>query len=272
MKQNDTFTVRVSAGIVLLGLVTISLFAKDAAVSPTNEATNPTTAPAVTPEIAAASKLPVPENLTKLQRVLIVGNSLTRHGPSTEALGWPYDWGMAATALESDYAHQLFQRICAAHQADAAKPELKIDSMLAFAIETRQSFLDYKPDFVVLQMGDNLRGPQANEKDFVQPYVTLIEALKKANPDVIVVTVGLWSNDGRNDLVKKVAKETGAIFVTLNALSADPANYAKAEGHFTHDGVNWHPGNRGMAKIAEQIWATTILSLSPAAETSKRDL
>ena len=35
------------------------------------------------------------------KRLLIVGNSITRHGPKPE-IGWVNDWGMAASAAEKD--------------------------------------------------------------------------------------------------------------------------------------------------------------------------
>ncbi|MBN1555431.1 MAG: SGNH/GDSL hydrolase family protein [Phycisphaerae bacterium] len=208
--------------------------------------------------------LMVPETLTKIQRVLIVGNSLTKHGPSTEKLGWPNNWGMAATAPQNDYAHQLYKKIRDVQKPAGREPELKIESMLAHAIKTRKELLEYKPDFVVLQMGDNLRPPRTNRKDFVDPFIRLVTALKQANPSAIIIIPSLWGRDAeRNDLVKQVAEETGSIFVDLRPLSKDPKNSAGSEGNFKHPGVNWHPGNRGMKKIAEEIWTTTIQALNP---------
>ena len=43
-------------------------------------------------------------------RILIVGNSITRHGPCKE-IGWDRDWGMAASAPEKDYVHLLFSML-----------------------------------------------------------------------------------------------------------------------------------------------------------------
>ena len=54
---------------------------------------------------------------------------------------------------------------------------------------------------------------------------------------------------------KAAAESQGAEFVSIAHLASAPLNRAAAEGHFQHSGVNWHPGDRGMAAIADTLWA-----------------
>ena len=50
-----------------------------------------------------------PGNL-KVNRILFLGNSITRHGPK-EAIGWNGNWGMAASSLDKDYVHILLRSL-----------------------------------------------------------------------------------------------------------------------------------------------------------------
>ena len=87
----------------------------------------------------------------------------------------------------------------------------------------------------------------------------LIRALQQANKNAVIIITSLWSSDPvRNGLIQDVVKETGVIFADLRPLAKDPKNSAKAEGNFTHSGVNWHPGNRGMNEIAHTIWKAAL--------------
>ena len=43
-------------------------------------------------------------------RVLVLGNSITRHGPKDD-IGWYGDWGMAASSADRDFVHRLFDML-----------------------------------------------------------------------------------------------------------------------------------------------------------------
>jgi hypothetical protein len=64
----------------------------------------------------------------RVERVLFLGNSITRHGPAPK-IGWTGDWGMAASARDKDYAH-----LVAAGLAELAgkKPDVKLANIADF--------------------------------------------------------------------------------------------------------------------------------------------
>ncbi len=201
------------------------------------------------------------------QKLLIMGNSLTRHGPSTKELGWEGNWGMAATALEKDYAHQ-FHKLLTEKQGGVA-PELITLQLLARdfppdykALTPRDSknhcytpaeLKELGADLVVIQSGDNLK--DATEENFAQPYGKLVRDLQAAGVKTILCCSTYWNKTPHIEMIKRVCAETGAIFVPIYELQAKPENNAKSEGHFSHPGVAAHPGDRGMAAIAAMLLA-----------------
>lgn len=184
------------------------------------------------------------------RKVLIIGNSITRHGPS-EGLGWPNHCGMAATSEDKDFAHVLFKRIAAA-QPDF-KPELQL---AAVTDETRmkgfEHLLPCTADVIIVELGDNYRG-KVNVDELQKPYEAMLAALKKDHwPRIYCLSA--WGNPSLTPFIKAAARNQGAVFVDIHPLFGNPANRAASEGHFKHDGVNWHPGDRGMKAIADTIW------------------
>ena len=49
-------------------------------------------------------------NRSASHRLLIVGNSITLHGPKAD-IGWDHNFGMAASLAERDYVHLLASRL-----------------------------------------------------------------------------------------------------------------------------------------------------------------
>jgi len=67
------------------------------------------------------------------------------------------------------------------------------------------------------------------------------------------VRSSFWADDAKDQALKEACQEAGGIFVNVGPLGQDPANAARSERSFTHDGVAGHPGDKGMKAIADAI-------------------
>jgi len=190
----------------------------------------------------------------EIKEVVIIGNSIRKHGPNAK-IGWTSNWGMAATSEDKDYVHVLYKKICdklAASQKTAPKLSLP-GGVKELDFSKWDANVTQNADIVIVQLGDNFRNP-VNEEKLQKPYEAMIKDFK-GNRQPIMICVSNWSGGKMSQLIEAAAKNQGAKFVALGPLSAKPENMAKSEGHFTHGGVNWHPGDRGMQAIADAIWA-----------------
>jgi hypothetical protein len=199
-------------------------------------------------------RLTRPAKPVAVKKILFIGNSITRHGPNIEQLGWSGDWGMAATSQDKDFVHVLYKSIC--ENNPKITPELRLGQIDEQTMTGYESFLAFEPDVVVIELGDNYPVAQATEEKFQKPYRKMLQAFRRSN-NPLIVCVGTWGNDvERNSLIQKACESEGCIFVPIGPLALNAENMAKSEGHFTNAGVNWHPGDRGMSRIAETIWQT----------------
>ena len=114
-------------------------------------------------------------------------------------------------------------------------------------------------DLVTLQLSENASDLTTFEDD----YVELVNHIKERCPDVqIVIIDDFWSSE-KSGIKKAVAEETGVGFADLSDIRGQSAYQLgmdaivyDAEGHEhvnKHDGVSKHPGDEGMAVIAERV-------------------
>lgn len=201
---------------------------------------------------ACAALLATGTGAEEIGKVLIIGNSIMKHGVAPQ-LGWNTDWGMAATAEEKDYAHLLYRKICDLVKQEKA-PELQLARIANESEMTGwDAFKGNDADVIVIQISDNYRGKK-NREEFQNNYSQMIRDLR-GDRDPIIVCLTNWGDGPLNEMIRAAAAENGVPAVDLAPLAADPANRAGSEGHFKNGGVNWHPGDRGMAKIAEATFA-----------------
>ncbi len=202
-------------------------------------------------QMVANSKTPFIGNPDAKLRILVLGNSITRHGPNYD-IGWPYCWGMAASAEDKDYVHRLHAKLT----------EANVDTyiMVRNASCWERGFLkddifeqlkdekDFCPNIVVLRLGENvLPDDKPYFKDGLRKFMNYICSDKTR----VLFTTCFWQNEIIDNAIKEIASERGEVCLD-GYLAYDESNMAL--GLFEHSGVAMHPGDKGMEKIADLIF------------------
>jgi hypothetical protein len=183
-------------------------------------------------------------------KILVLGNSITRHGPK-EDIGWPYDWGMAASTPENDYVHRLYAKLTKSgrnvlmriHQsAGWERTFLEPNCLDAYTDDKA-----FEADVIIFRLGENVL-PE-NAPSLKDATVKLINFLKKDGTRLIFTTC-FWEHPEKDTAIKEAAKHFGAPIADI--LCTDDS--MMAIGKFEHEGVAGHPGDKGMEMIASKIF------------------
>lgn len=186
-------------------------------------------------------------------KLLFLGNSITRHGKA-ENLGWCGDWGMAASSKENDYVHKLISKfcrkgvkvsVCIANLSDWERTR-NMDLLFTKYL----SALRFNADYVIVRLGENACLDKYLS-EFELCYGELTDLFSR-NGAKIVLTDLFWEYEPFDNFVAELAKARGYAFAEIHDLGNDDA--MKATGKFSHGGVAVHPGDKGMAEIAERIF------------------
>ncbi len=194
-----------------------------------------------------------------IRRILFLGNSITLHGPKAD-IGWTNNWGMAASAEEKDYVHLVTRAIA---QHTGVQPQIKVKNIADFERNYATYDVDgelkdlfaFDPDLVVLAIGENVPALDADDAKakFKAGVSSILRcALAKRHPRVVVRSC-FWPDTAKDEILKQACAEANARFVDAGPVGRDPANAARSERSFSHDGVAGHPGDRGMKALAEAI-------------------
>jgi hypothetical protein len=214
----------------------------------------------------------------KADRILFLGNSITLHGVA-EGIGWPHKCGMAASVPEKDYVHRLAagldaltgghlrispvettepgpDGVAVAEPANVLNVADIVERQYATYTNARlQAQLDYKPDIVVLQFGENTPREGFDPAALRTALETLMNGLRdSSNPQIFVLPQLLGAGGALDDAKREVCAEdpTHRVFVDMSGFGQDPTNFARAEPHYTGVIVG-HPGDKGMARIAGAV-------------------
>ena len=183
-------------------------------------------------------------------KILILGNSITRHAPSKE-LGWFHDWGMAASSLEKDYVHRLYAKLTEGgndvymriRQASYWERNFTDPDCLAKFEEDKQ----FDADIVIFRLGENVL-----VEDYPYMEKAIIDFMNYLSSDdtKVMLTSCCLDVPGGNQAINDAAKKLGLVTVDVSCLDDE----YRAYGQFEHAGVQIHPGDKGMELIATRIY------------------
>lgn len=187
-------------------------------------------------------------------RVLFVGNSITLHGYAPH-IGWHGVWGMAASSPERDYVHLLKEKIlrirpdaefCICQVADWERNWKDGAATWELFSEAR----DFGADLIICRFVENCPRTEFDPALFRKNYLEFVDYLNPKGGKVIL-SDGFWHHCA-DPVIRSAAAERGYPFVALGDLGE--LDEMKAIGLFEHTGVANHPGDAGMAAIAESIF------------------
>lgn len=195
-----------------------------------------------------------PEN--KGPRVLFVGNSITLHGILPE-IGWHRECGMAASSIEKDYVHITERAVLKDHpdatfcicQVAEWERNYKNGAETFYLFEDAR---DFDADIIIMRLSENCPKDGFDDKIFYKAYGELLDYLNKSGKAKVVITNPFWVYP-TDDAIRRFANDNNYPLVLIDDLGQDDSMMAK--GEYWHEGVQVHPGDRGMQNIADRIVA-----------------
>lgn len=205
-------------------------------------------------------------------RILYLGNSITYH-PSLPSINWYGAWGMAASSADKDYVHVLTNKIA---QAAGATPSIMTTNIFTFETNYNnydvatnlQAELAFHPDIVVLAIGENVASLNTAEAqaNYATAYGNLLAILKSNGNPTIFTRSCFWADPTKDQIMKTATLAASDYFVDISSLGANPANYAYSDPTFAaaeFSAFNTHPGDTGMAAIADALYASMVARSVP---------
>lgn len=192
-------------------------------------------------------------------KVLFLGNSITLHGPKAD-IEWGGNWGMAATAAEKDYVHLVTQAL---ETRSGSVPEVMVKNIADFErghvaydiARMLKEQIDFEADLIIVAIGENVPALKTAEEEaaFLKAVIALLRLVKGDRDATVLVRSSFWVNPAKDTALAAACASAGGVFVDISALGKDETNYARSEREFKHAGVANHPGDKGMAAIADAI-------------------
>ena len=199
------------------------------------------------------------------ERLFVLGNSITLISPVPE-IGWNQTNGMAASAPGKDYVHLLQSNLLALNSQ--MKTSLVGGSGFEnrfweydFATSLDEHLTDYKPDLIIVRIGENVSEAEVNSRDngevFRRKYNELLNKLTQFSGGKVKVicTTSFWNNPrSREIIIQEAAKHGYPVADIYGELYNRPDHVDFTATQYTSPGVAAHPNDRGHSEIARLIW------------------
>lgn len=200
---------------------------------------------------------------------LAIGNSITVHGICDY---WWTERGMAASTTQKDYYHLVTDRLVQVHgQINTTALNLSswetVSTDRAQTLQLAEDYLCDEIDMITVQLGENAKELDTFRADF--EYLLTYLSAKAPNAKIIVVG-DFWEMEDRDAIKRAVCAKRGIAYADLSAIK-DNREYMCPMGTVIYDddgqthtvehgGVASHPGDLGMAYIADAILAHLSVS------------
>ena len=188
-------------------------------------------------------------------KVLFLGNSITLHEKKPE-IGWYNNWGMAASKMENDYVHLVVKGLENHYgEFNYCITNVGLWEQNFWDDAVLKSFYassDFSADIVIVRLGENINRDRLKDYNFEEYFEKFVRYFSRQATRIIITNL-FWPYEELDAAIKNVSKYVNGQYVSISDLGCEDEN--KAIGLFEHEGVALHPGDKGMAKIAERILA-----------------
>ena len=191
---------------------------------------------------------------------LFLGNSLTYHAVIVEE---PAEGkrGLTATNIEKDYVHVLLKTISEEHNVNIKYSILNIAqferTFTKHSFEMGKLALaeNKQPDYLFVQIGENVaKDDIVDAKKYEDEYTKLLALFPNSKR---IITIPFWPDKNKEYATTNIAIKSQSYLVDISHLGngTDPLNFSSSYKDYKKPGVGSHPGDYGMANIANCLYA-----------------
>lgn len=191
---------------------------------------------------------------------LFLGNSLTYHAVIDEE---PAEGkrGLTATSIEKDYVHVLLKTISEEHNVNIKYSILNIAQFErtftkhSFKMSKLSLAENKQPDYLFVQIGENVvKDDIIDAQKYEDEYIKLLALFPNSKR---IITIPFWPDKNKEYATTNIAIKSQSYLVDISHLGngTDPLNFSSSYKDYKMPGVGAHPGDYGMANIANCLYA-----------------